>query len=245
MNNKEIVKTGFVLKNIEYGESDGIVTILTEEGLVTFKARGINKLTSKNRASCLLYSKSEFTLEEGKQNYLILTKGKLLSSNYELYSSLDYMVCLGLVSESILSFLDVNTSKELYDLFLAMTECLKTKFDIFTITTIFLAKIIIEAGYGLDISRCVRCSKRDKIVYMSYNDGGFVCNRCLNPNEEVQSSEYLKSIRYTFMVKKADYFHYELKKSISLKLIREYIAYLQEVFGYRKLSFFELFNQTY
>lgn len=245
MINKEIVKTGFVLKNVVYGESDGIVTILTEDGLVTFKARGINKLTSKNKASCLLYSKSEFTLEESKKNYLVLTKGKLISSNYELYSSLDYMVCLGVVSESITSFLDSNTSKEIYNLFQAMTECLTNHFDIFTITAIFLAKITIEAGYGLDISRCVRCSNRDKIVFMSYNDGGFVCKRCLNPHEEVQSSEYLKSIRYTFMVTEDNYFHYELKREISLKLIREYIRYLQEAFGFKKLNFFELFDQTY
>ena len=244
MNNQEIVINGFVLKNIEYKENDGIITCLTEQGLVTFKARGINKLTSKNRSSCLLYARSEFTLEEAKTGHLILTKGKLLNSNFNLYSSLDYMTCLGLVSESILTFLDVNISQSIYNLFSIMITNLD-KFDVFTLTAIFLAKIIIESGYQLDTSHCVRCSQQKSIVAISYLEGGFICKKCLQASEKAQNSEYLKSIRYTFMVDEDNYLHYEFKKNISTRLIKEYLNYLQENFGYKKLFFFDLFNQTY
>ena len=100
--NNEITIHCFVLKQVEYGESDAIVSVLTENGVIVFKARGILKLTSKNRSSCLLYSESEFTLDCNNNDYRILTKGKLITSNFKLYDSLENMTCLGLVSEAIL-----------------------------------------------------------------------------------------------------------------------------------------------
>ena len=46
-----------------------------------------------------------------KNNHRYLSKAKLIDTHYRLYDSLDYMCCIGIVSESILTFLDENTSK--------------------------------------------------------------------------------------------------------------------------------------
>ena len=59
---KEYVVEGIVIKNIPYGENDGIITVLCADGLLNFKARGILKPNGKNSASCLLYSESTFIL---------------------------------------------------------------------------------------------------------------------------------------------------------------------------------------
>ena len=62
---------GLVLRSIRYGESDKLVTALTEEGKIFFRARGIRSLTSKNAAGCASFVYSEFELEErGDKRYL-------------------------------------------------------------------------------------------------------------------------------------------------------------------------------
>ncbi|MBQ3075174.1 MAG: DNA repair protein RecO, partial [Clostridia bacterium] len=53
---------GLVLRSVKYGESDKLITILTEEGKIFFKARGIRSLTSKNAAGCAAFVYSEFEL---------------------------------------------------------------------------------------------------------------------------------------------------------------------------------------
>lgn len=59
-----VTQKGLVLRSIKYGESDKLVTVLTEEGKIFFKARGIRSLTSKNAAGCAAFVYSEFELEK-------------------------------------------------------------------------------------------------------------------------------------------------------------------------------------
>ena len=115
MNSDNQLVKGYVIRNVPYGESDAIVSVLTEEGIISFKARGIKKITSKNASSCLLYAFSEFECAT-KGNYKYLTRGSLISSNYQLYEDIDKMCICGLISETILTFLP-EPSKQIYILF--------------------------------------------------------------------------------------------------------------------------------
>ena len=51
---------GFITNKINYSDNDAIINVLTNNGKKTFKARGINKITSKNSASCNYFMISEF-----------------------------------------------------------------------------------------------------------------------------------------------------------------------------------------
>lgn len=244
MNRSETVVSGIVLRNVAYGENDGILTVLSESGLISFKARGILKPSSKNAGSCLLYAESEFTLEETRSGNYVLTRGVLKKSHYKLYESIDFMCGLGLVAESLLSFLD-DPSPLIYRSFRKLLEGIESGFDVFTLEAILLAKIMTESGYGLETSHCLRCGGTKQIVSLNYEEGGFICSKCKSEHEEADSPEYLKSIRYVFMVGEADYFHYELKRPICVRMIREFMRYFRDRFGYRKLVFFELFDRSY
>ncbi|MBR2616511.1 MAG: DNA repair protein RecO [Clostridia bacterium] len=68
-----MVKTvkGLVLRSVKYSESDKLITVLTEEGKIFFKARGIRSITSKNAAGCAAFVYSEFVLDtRGDKCYL-------------------------------------------------------------------------------------------------------------------------------------------------------------------------------
>ena len=239
---KEYVVEGIVIKNIPYGENDGIITVLCADGLLTFKARGILKPNGKNSASCLLYSESTFILNKSKSNNLTLIKGTQNNSNFQLYDSIDVMCCLGLISESILYFID-NTSSTIYGAFKTILQGVRNKFDIYTLTCIFLAKLINESGYGLQTSGCIRCGSNKKIVSLNFEDGGFICQKCLRINETIYNTDYLKTIRYIFIVNEDKYEHHIIEKSLATLIINQFFDYLQEQFGYKKLYFLDLFKE--
>ena len=72
---------GIILKVVPYKESDAIITLLNkEEGLISFKARGIFKINSKNASSLQLYTIGEYKLES-KLDY----SNKTLSSSSIIY----------------------------------------------------------------------------------------------------------------------------------------------------------------
>ena len=51
---------GLVLRSTQYGDYDKLVTVLTEEGKLFFKARGIRSITSKNAAGCAPFVFSDY-----------------------------------------------------------------------------------------------------------------------------------------------------------------------------------------
>ena len=58
---------GLVLREATYKDNDKILTLLTTDGeLVSTKARGVKKLTSRIRAACQILAFSEFTISEAR-----------------------------------------------------------------------------------------------------------------------------------------------------------------------------------
>ena len=57
---------GLVLRVTEYRDSDAILSVLTrEQGLMTFKARGVRSRRSQIKSACQLLAFSEFTVLAG------------------------------------------------------------------------------------------------------------------------------------------------------------------------------------
>lgn len=63
---------GLVLRVTEYRDSDAILSVLTrEQGLMTFKARGVRSRRSQIKSACQLLAFSEFTVLERQGYYTV------------------------------------------------------------------------------------------------------------------------------------------------------------------------------
>ena len=74
----EKVLNGLVIREVEYRESDKILTLLTESGKLTVTARGAKKPTGKNLSLASLFCNSEFTLNE-QNGKLYLSGGTVVA----------------------------------------------------------------------------------------------------------------------------------------------------------------------
>ena len=233
---------GIVIKQNPYKEKDAMVSVLTKDGIVSFLARSILSINSKNKSSCLPFSYSSFTLNS-KLDKLSLVQGKLIKSYYHFYNSLDKLASINLILECIVKFIDEDNTS-LYSYLKSYLELLDGDFDVITLTSIMLAQIVKNSGYALNYSSCVSCGSKEGIVQVNFNEGGFICKKCLKPRSKIQGKEYLKTFRYLFMVPSDMLDHYVIDKEIGISLILEFSDYLSKSFGFNDIKSLEIFKET-
>ena len=213
---------GFICQKVAYQDNDAIVTILTEDGKQTFKARGINKINSKNGpatnyfmlAEYITTSKSELSNKTLKNaNIIKVFKNAfddlLISSSYLYICSL-----LNQVSEQING----------YQIALSCFEMLENKIYPINVLNYFLKHLVNGLGYAPNLEGCIICNKKTNLISFDFEQGGFVCKNCFNNNHFYQMPlNFLKDL-YHFL-KNDDFM--ELDEQHSLKLFKLYNEYFK------------------
>lgn len=206
--------TGFIISVTTYKENDAIINLLTTSGVITFVARGIMKIDSRFGTLCQLYNKVEVSLDQSRRSgYYNLVGGKVLTNFQPIYENLEAMVTTSLLVEIIRKTIDEYNVENLYNLLSCAYEAILNKIDLSIIRVVFISQIIIATGLKLDVNECVRCHSTKGILSLSFDDGGFVCQKCFNPSVDVQCKPlYIKLVRYLFI---ADY-HEAINKNLPL-----------------------------
>ncbi len=195
---KEI--TGIVIRNTQFRDSDAMVTVLSNEKIYSFLARGVLKIKSKNASSVNLYNKSKFTLTKNKDGFSLRT-GEVINSyktsrkNLETLSVLDF---LGEVTNKLIISEDAEQAYLWLD---ALLDALDDGHDPLTIALIYLCNVLKINGSGINVNECVICHKKEAIVGLNFSLGGFICRNCASSgNEPKIDPEKLKMIRFLFKV---------------------------------------------
>lgn len=227
-NSKET--NGFIISVTPYRENDGIINLLTKDGVIAFVARGIMKIDSKYGALCQLYNKVEVSLDESRRSgYLNLSGGKITANFRHLYENLEAMVTIGFFVEIIRKVIDDYNALTLYNLLSCCYDALLRSVNLSIIRVVFISQIITATGLKLDVNECVRCKGTKEILSLSFEDGGFVCRKCYNPNRDAISKPlYIKLVRYLFISDYKDAINKDLPIFESEQLFDELYEFLCE-----------------
>lgn len=231
---------GIVIRQNAYKEKDAMISVITKDGIVSFLAKNILTLSSKNRSACMPFSYSIFTLNS-RLDKLTLTQSKLLKSYVHLYSSLSSLTSINLVIECINKFVDEDNNV-IYHYLKNYLELLNNNFSETTLTLIILAQIIKSSGYNLEYNSCVKCGSKKDIVDVSYLEGGYLCLKC-SKNRNI-SQEYLKTFRYVFMINPSQMDHHIVNEIIGDKMIEDFCNYLITSFGFKELKALEMYKMN-
>lgn len=137
--------TGFVLKRINFGDSDRYITIFTKNhGKVEVVARGVRKITSRRAPSIELLNLIEFQAVRGSKNY-ILTEVKLLDSFGELKNDLNNIEKVFSMCELLEAIMPYN-AKHAEVFSLVHNTCDKIKNEPESLM-IFQARLLSMLGY--------------------------------------------------------------------------------------------------
>lgn len=171
---------GLVLREIEVGESDKLLTVLTRDGRMTLSAKGVRSMKSKNGPLCHLYTYANFEYYE-KEGRRWLAGGSVNNSFFGLNQSLEgyalaaYLLSVateitdeGVEAEEILR----ATLNALYAIQkgLAPLEQIKAAYEWFA---------AMISGYTPDLETCSHCGCTNfRELWLDVMNGALICDEC-------------------------------------------------------------------
>ena len=173
----EKVIKGLVIREVEYRESDKILTLLTESGKLTVTARGAKKPTGKNLSLTSLFCYSEFTLNE-QNGKLYLSGGSLIESFYSLREDI-LRLALASAFVEIAGYLGENPEDAAFMLKLTLNSLYflsrgEVKEDL--IKSVFEAKCAEFSGFFPDFSGCDYCGAVTEKMYFDADSCEMTCS---------------------------------------------------------------------
>lgn len=217
---------GFICKKTNFRDNDAIFNVITANGKKSFKARGVNKINSKNAASCNFFMLTEFVtsskMEMSNQTLKSANSLKIYKKPYEniLTASSYLFIC---------SLLD-NLSEYIngYDMALKCFEMFENNYYEIDVLNYFLKTICYCLGYKPNIDGCIMCTKKKNLVSFDFELGGFICKDCLDESRyERMTTVFLKEM-YDFLIT-SDF--KELDKQRSQKIFKMYCKFLTDNAG--------------
>ena len=174
------IKTnGIVLREIEYKDSDKLLTVLTQElGKRTFRARGVKSSRSRLKSACQLLAYSEFTVLETHDRYVIteaVTQEMFpeLRQDIELLSLASYFVQL---TDAVAQ--EGDEAAELLSLLLNALDALaKLKRPQTLVKAVFELRLACISGFLPDLRGCAVCGREDSDRF-NITQGVLQCSNC-------------------------------------------------------------------
>jgi DNA repair protein RecO (recombination protein O) len=171
---------GIVLKQINVGESDKIITLFTDRlGKIQAVVHGARKAKSKFMSSTQVFAYCEYVLYKGKSLYTI-NQSEIIESFQVVLDDLYSLT----YSSYIVELADVLTQNEEVniDLFVLLlkTMYLMTDKDIDRELLIraFELKAISISGYMPNLMKCSLCGSENHLSRFSIHLGSTICDNC-------------------------------------------------------------------
>ena len=200
------VDTAFILRSVNYKESDRIFTLYTREmGKISAIAKGARKSAKRFGGALQPFALFETTLNRsrrGSSDMYLVSDATLIRDNGGLATDLTRLGVAGFLMELIREAAPEHESNaSLFDLGADALQLLSDDSSLFPRSLMLSAglRILAKSGLAMSVSRCNACGTgvpRGKSAYFDALRGGVVCTPCgggplLLDAETVQAFIYL------------------------------------------------------
>ena len=231
---------GIVTRLTPFKEKDAMVNVITEEKNLSFLARGVLGIASKNMASVQPYTKSRFLLTRGKEG-LALRTGTVLETFQGAKEKLASLTTLSFIGELTNKVISSEEAGKIYPYLDKTLFLLNEGFDALTLALLYIAAVLKVAGLGLEVTKCVISGQRSDITAISYLDGGFVAAPYFDAlRHQKRNERQLKIIRQIFLAEATDFDRVAFTSGECLEIIKDLSVYIQDGAGINLKSIFLL-----
>jgi DNA repair protein RecO (recombination protein O) len=178
-----LLKThGLVLKNINFGEADKIITLFSNNlGKIQVLAKGCRKPKSRLLSASQMFCLGEYVLFKGKGSMYILSQCDVQQTFYNLRTNLERLGAASYIlnlCQEVIQEQEGNTP-----LFALTVSCLSllcySDTQSFVIVKAFEVKMLSIIGYKPHTTSCVLCSgDLNGQIAFSTRLGGVACEEC-------------------------------------------------------------------
>lgn len=208
-----ITVRGLNVKETEVGESDKIITLVTQErGKMTVTGKGVKSLRSRNMVACQPFAYSTYVLKKSKKFWYV-EEAELINCFFGLRGDMDRL-CLAAYICDVLDYISVENAPEpdILRLTLNTLYAISDRPDIplSIIKAAFEFRCVSELGMCPDLSVCDVCAcEAVGDVYLDVMNGRLLCPDCKPRAEKeeemtsvtarlyyILSSDVLSAMRY-------------------------------------------------
>lgn len=173
---------GIVLRAVDYGEGNRILSVLTRQaGKLSMMARGAKKVKSRFSAISQPFTYGEFVVfRSSPQSMGTINSGELIRSHQRLREELilsAYAAYLAEMTNRLVE--DGERIDGLFEQLLAAFQALEDGKDAAIITNIYEMIMLAVAGFMPKLDACVLCGGGSvELIAWSVEHGGAVCRSC-------------------------------------------------------------------
>lgn len=192
-----LIKTeGIVIKAINYGEGDKILTLYTRtHGKIAVMAKGVRKTKSRLNAVAQIFTYGEFVLYLGRQMGT-LNQGDINFHFSDINLDIEKTAYAAYIVELVDKMTDSNESNPfLFQQLLSALEHINAGKDLEIVARIFEMKIFLEGGYRPKLHSCTLCGAQENLTSFSIRHGGLICNRHENERAIMLQNGTIKLLR--------------------------------------------------
>ncbi|MCR2803173.1 DNA repair protein RecO [Paenibacillus soyae] len=170
---------GIVIRSMDYGESNKIVTLLTKtNGKAGVLIRGAKKVKSRHSSLAQPFTYGEYQYFRGT-GLGTLNHGEIIESHHDLRMHLDLSAYASYAAELTDRTLQEEEPSVFY--FEQLKACL-TAFsegkDPQIVMHVYEMRVLDLSGYAPELEECVSCGNRVGPFKLSAHAGGVLCGRC-------------------------------------------------------------------
>lgn len=144
-----------VLRRVNYGESDRILTFLTPDGKVSALARGVRKEKSRLAGSIELFTVSDIVVHQGHSNLATLTSAKMLKFYGQILTSLSRLELASNCFKKVDRLSEQTDNPEFFDITEQVLAGLNTGYNNLLVQTWFNFQIVKASGEEINLIRDV------------------------------------------------------------------------------------------
>lgn len=170
---------GIVIRSMDYGENNKIVTLLTNtNGKAGVLVRGAKKVRSRHGSLAQPFTYGEFQYVRN-QGLGTLHHGEIIQSHHDLRMQLDLSAYASYAAELTDRTLQEDEPSGYYfEQLKACFAALKEGKDAAIVIHLYEMRILDLAGYAPELEECVNCGNRVGPFMLSGIGGGILCSRC-------------------------------------------------------------------
>ncbi len=173
---------GIVLRAVDYGEGNRILSVLTRQaGKLSMMARGAKKVKSRFSAISQPFTYGDFVVfRSSSQSMGTINSGELIRSHQRLREELILSAHAAYLAEMTNRLVeDGERIDGLFEQLLAAFQALEDGKDAAIITNIYEMNMLAVAGFMPKLDACVLCGGGSaELIAWSVEHGGAVCRTC-------------------------------------------------------------------
>jgi DNA repair protein RecO (recombination protein O) len=170
---------GIVIRNMDYGENNKIITIYTRHnGKMSIMVRGAKKMNSRFSSITQLFSHGEFVLFK-TSSMGTLNQSETIESHRKLRENLHMSAYSAYVVELIDRVVpEFDPNEMMFEQLKASLVAIESGKEAAIVLHIMEMKMLAIAGYLPQLEACVSCGQHESEMAISITQGGILCSNC-------------------------------------------------------------------